>query len=370
MITSPAARFGLTPVRLTGWFFLGVLVAGFALWSQLRTVDNDLAFVLRVGHESGSRQFIEEELGSIPLTEGLGHDGQYSYLIGRDPFGLDGLPDLADDGAYRYRRALYGWLAGGFGLLPPQQLLVGLVFWTVVGFGVAAATTADVAALLGARGWAVVGIVGNLGLWLSVQLATADALAVGLAMLAVSLALRRRTGWAMLALAAAALTKDAYVLFAFGLTGWMFLDGRRRVAVTTLFVSTVPLALWVGWLSWQVGDGLSPKGNFSWPFVGLIESFSEWETTGDLVQALVAVLALVAATSVVFVVRHRLISWLTIPWILVALVSSVVVWADGNNAVRAFAPLWLLAWLGAAWWVQSRSAAADQPSISRKNLPV
>ena len=99
-----------SPVRLAGWFLVGVLVAGFALRSQLRAVDGELAFVLRVGHESSTRPFIEEELGPVPLTEGLGHDGQYSDLIARDPLGLDGLPDLADDGAYRYRRALLdGW---------------------------------------------------------------------------------------------------------------------------------------------------------------------------------------------------------------------------------------------------------------------
>ncbi len=131
-----------------------MLVAVFALWTQLRTVEGELSFVLRVGHESGARQLIEEDLGSIPLTEGLGHDGQYSYLIARDPFGLDGLPALADDGAYRYRRALYGWLSGGFGLLPPQSALIGLVLWSVIGFGAATAATADVAGLIGARSWA------------------------------------------------------------------------------------------------------------------------------------------------------------------------------------------------------------------------
>src|SRR3990172_6118984 len=161
-----------------------------------------------------------------------------------------------------------------------------------------------------------------------------------LAMLAVILALRRRTGWAVLALAAATLTKDAYLLFAIGMAGWMFFEDRRRPAIAVALVPALPLALWIGWLSWQVGDGLSAKDNFSWPLVGLVESFSEWERAGDLVQALVALAALVGALIVVVSARY---------W-------SVVVWGDGNNAVRAFAPLWLLAWLGAGWWVQPRSA--------------
>ncbi len=324
----------------------------------MRTVDGDVAFVLRVGHESGTRAFIEEELGSIPLTEGLGHDGQYSYLIARDPFGLDDLPALADDGAYRYRRALYGWMAGGLGMLPPQAALIGLAAWAIVGFGVATAATADVAALVGARSWAVLGVLGNLGMWLSVQLATADALAMALAMLAVSLTLRRRTGWAMVALAAAVLTKDAYVLFSVGLGGWLWFSGKRHSGLALALVPAVPLLLWVGWVSWQVGNGFSAKDNFAWPVVGLVESSSAWETTGDLVQAIVALIALAAALLIAVMTRQRLITWLTVPWILVALVSSAVVWGDGNNAVRAFAPLWLLAWLGAAWMVQTRSARA------------
>lgn len=354
---------GLSRKRLTVWFLAGVIVAVFALWSQLRTVDGDLAFVLRVGHESGTRTFIEDELGSIPLTEGLGHDGQYSYLIARDPLGLNDLPALADDGPYRYRRALYGWLAGGFGLLPPYGALIGLAAWTVIGFGVATAATADVAALLGARSWAVMGVLGNLGLWLSVQLATADALAMALAMVAVALVLRSRTGWAVVALAAAALTKDAYVLFAIGLGGWMLLTGRRRPAVAVALVPAVPLVLWIGWLTWQVGNGLSAKDNFAWPVVGLIDSFSAWETTADLVQAIVALAALAGTLIVVVVTRHRLITWLAVPWIVVALVSSAVVWGDGNNAVRAFAPLWLFLWLGAGCLVQSRAKpVAGQPA--------
>jgi hypothetical protein len=345
---------------ITVWFLVGVAVAGFALWNQQRTVDGELAFVLRVGHESGTRAFIESELGPIPLTEGLGHDGQYSYLVARDPLGLDGLASLADDGAYRYRRALHGWLAGGFGLLSPQAALAGLVVLTIVGFGVAAAATADVAGRIGARSWAVTGVLGNLGLWLSVQLATVDALAMALAIVAVGLVLRRRTGWAIAALAAAALTKDAYLLFALGLGGWMFARGEHRRGLIVAALPAVPLAMWIVWLTFQVGNGFSPKANFAWPAVGLAEALSEWDTTGDLVQALVALLALAGGVVIVLVTRHRLIGWLTVPWVAIALVSSVVVWGDGNNAVRAFAPLWLLAWLGSAWWAQNRTESLGE----------
>lgn len=353
---------GIGRRAVLSWALVGVFVAAFAQWAQLRNLDWDLTTTLRVGSASVARELIVEELGPVPVTRGAGHDGQYFYLIARDPWAVDGYAHLADDGGYRFRRPLYGWLAGGFGLFPPRTVLIGLVVWSIIGFGVATAATADVASLLGARRWAVVGVLGNLGLWLSVQLVTADALAVALAMLAVSLALRTRIGWAVLALAAAALTKDSYVLFAVGLGGWMFFEGQRRTAIAVTLVPAVPLALWISWLSGQVGGGLSSKDNFSLPLLGLVESVSQWDSTGDLVQALVALAALTAALAVVLVTRHRLIGWLAVPWVAVALVSSVTVWGDGNNAVRAFAPLWLLAWLGAGWWVQSRSVEPPDTS--------
>ena len=221
MRTGPA----LSLRAMLAWMLLGLVIGSFAQAVHLRSLDWEVAATLRVGVESGAKQVIVEELGPIPVTRGLGHDGQYFYLIARDPLAVNGYADLADDGGYRFRRPLYGWLAGGFGLLSPRAALVGLVVWSIIGFAGATAALADVASLLGARSWAVVGVLGNLGLWLSVQLVTADALAMALAMLAVSLALRRRTGWAVAALAAAALTKDTYLLFAFGLGGWMFFQG-------------------------------------------------------------------------------------------------------------------------------------------------
>lgn len=349
---------GSRSTRAVAWFVIGVAVATFAQWNQLRSVGGDLAFTLRVGTESQARPLIEEELGQIPLTEGLGHDGQYAYLIARDPLGLGGNPHLADDGPYRYRRAMYGWLAGGFGLLPPRAVVFGLSLWAIIGFGAATAVLADIGSLLGARWWAVVGVLGNLGLWLSVQLATADTLAMALVLLAVDLALRRRNGWAIVALAAAALTKDAYLLFAVGLAGWTFLGGRRGMAAAFLLAPAAPLALWAGWLTWQFGGGLSTKENLAAPLAGLIDSVSQWDPGADLVQAVVAVAALVAATSVAVLVRNRLLTWLAMPWVAVALISSEVVWADGNNAVRVFAPLWLVAWLGAAIWVRARATVS------------
>ena len=113
------------------WALVGIMVGAFAQWTQLRDLDWDLTATLRVGSDSAARDVIVEELGPIPVTRGAGHDGQYFYLIARDPWAVNGYADLADDGAYRFRRPLYGWLAGGFGLFPPQAALIGLVVWSI-----------------------------------------------------------------------------------------------------------------------------------------------------------------------------------------------------------------------------------------------
>ena len=340
---------------LLAWGLVGMFVGTLVQVVHLRDVDWDLVAALRVGAESETRHVIVDELGTVPVTRGTGHDGQYFYLIARDPWATEGYADLTDDGGYRFRRPLYGWLAGGFGALGPRPTLVGLSVWAIVGLALATAATADVVAQLGGRLWGMIGVVANLGLWLSVQLVTADALATGLAMLAVALALRNRSGWGAVALAGAALAKETFVLFAIGLAIWSWLRKDRKAAVSYLIVPAVSLGTWIAWLETQVGGALSPKSNFSLPFLGIIEAVPDWTNSSEVAHALVAGGSLVIAAAGMLVVRNRLLTWLTIPWVSVAVVSSAVVWAGANNAVRAFAPAWLLGWLSWAVFAQRRN---------------
>ncbi|NIA25936.1 MAG: hypothetical protein GWP04_10270 [Gammaproteobacteria bacterium] len=345
------------------WFSVGVAVGAVALVLQLGSPGAHLSDILRVGEASPARALIASELGTLHYTQGQGHDGQYSYLVARDPLAQRGLANQADDGGYRFRRALYSWLAGGFGSLTPWGTLWGLAVWSILGLGIATAAIAEIARLLGARQWAVVGVVANLGLWLPVQLATADALAIGLALAGVALVLHDKTWLAALVFAAAVLTKDTYLAFPLAVSAWLLTTRRRRDAVAVLLPAVLLLLGWSSWLELQIGQGFSLKGNLSWPLVGLVESLP-WQSTANGALAVMALLGFVVAAAGVGLARHPLLTWLTAPWMLTALLSSRLVWEGGNNAVRALAPLWALGFLSLALW------AAQRRSTSRRNLPV
>ena len=350
--------FPLRRSRLLLWFVLGVVAGIVALVIELSPPGSHLSGILRVGAESPARTVIEMELGQVPVTNGVGHDGQYSYLVARDPFATEGYANLADDGGYRFRRALYGWLAGGFGQFTPRETLWGLLIWAIVGLGLATAAIADVAASLNARRWAIAGVVANIGLWLSIQLATPDALGMGLSLVALALVLRKRTTSAGWLFAAAALTKETFMLFPLALTCWLITQHRFRRAIATSAPPLVVLVAWSGWLSIQLGDGFSTKGNLALPLTGLLDSLP-WSNDTSGVLAGLAILGVILAISGFVLDRSALLRWLTAPWIATAIISSSLVWKDGNNAARALAPCWMLGVLALAHWrAQSKQPAA------------
>ena len=206
--------------HLVAWFLVGVVVAVFLQWLQVRALSGDWTGLVNAGQESSLRPLIEAQLGPVATVKQAGHDGQFSYLIALDPLGRGPAPDLFDHGAYRYRRILLPALGGGFGLLGGEGALAGLAVWTMMGMGLATAAIADLGEALGARPWVVAGVLANPGVWLSVQLLTPDVLALGLALSGVALWHRGLRMWGIMALALAALAKDQYLLVAVGLAGW------------------------------------------------------------------------------------------------------------------------------------------------------
>ena len=349
--------------HLMAWFLVGVLVAVFLQWLQVRALDGDWTGLVNTGEASALRPLIEAELGPVATVEQAGHDGQFSYLIAVDPLGRGSAPDLFDHGAYRYRRILLSALAGGFGWLGGEAALVGLMVWTAVGMGLATAGMADLGASLGTRPWVVAGVLANPGVWLSVQLLTPDVLALGLALSGVALWRRGLRVPGAMALALAALAKDQYVLVAAGLAGSEWFRAHRRESALLVVGAATPLVIWSLWLTATMGEGLTPRGNFSVPLVGIFGSATGWAETSakDLTFSLIAIGGLVLAALVPFFSRSSLLRWLTWPWVILAVISSGWVWNLGNNSLRVFAPLLTLAVLGSGMRAVSVSQA-DGPA--------
>lgn len=220
-----------------------------------------LEATLRVGAESDARPFIEDDFGRpVPVTAGHGHDGWRFFLTAQDPFALDDERRPVYR-AYRYRRVLGPLLAGGFGTFPAPATVLGLNVIGVLGFGLAVGTTAALASPLGARAWVPLGALLNVGLWLSIELVTADTLTLGLALLAVYLSLRHRPAWAAVAMTLAVLAKETSILFAAGLVIWLYIDGQRGAALRMAVLPIGAIATWMLYLESVLGGAFKSNSN-------------------------------------------------------------------------------------------------------------
>jgi hypothetical protein len=328
------------------WAATGLLVA--VIVQAVNIVQlGDLAGALRLGAAAPTRPLVEAELGQIQLAEGTGHDGYQFLVIALDPLARDAEHQTVYYG-YRHRRVLYPALAGLGGLLPGRAALAGMAVWNALGVALCAGAVAWLVPRLGAAGWGPAGAVANMGLLNSVQLLTADTLAIGFGLLAAALLVARRLGWAIVALTAAVLTKETSILFTVGAAGWLLTRRDWTAAALTLTVPTGVALAWAGYIEGTIGNGFATQRNLGWPLAGVAEGIGQWNEPGMVVLGLTALAGLIVAGVGAVRSRSSLLLSLTIPWILVTLVSSAVVWGDGNNALRVFSVLWIFGILGLA----------------------
>jgi len=345
----------LTRARWLLWFLLGVSVA-LSLQTLQAMATGGWDGLVNVGEDSSLRPFIEQELGRVATTPG-GHDGQFSLVLALDPFGRTGTHRLFDHDAYRYRRILYPLLSGGFGLVHGRAVLAGLVLVAAFGVGLATASVARLAGLLGARLWVVFGVLANPGVWMSVQLLTSDTLALGLSLTGVVLWLERRRAWALVIFALALLTKDQYLLVPLAIAGWAWSRGLRRQAALVAVVPALPLIAWATSLDLILGGGFATRSNVA--LLGVLDSARVWTETLPAEQALIGVtIAGLCIAAVAPFRAGKLFRWLAWPWVLLALTTSTWVWDLGNNAARVLTPLWVLGLL-------ALSVAIETPRCAR-----
>jgi hypothetical protein len=297
--------------------------------------------LISVGEDSSLRPLIEPDFESLVLVPGGGHDGQFSYTVAVDPLGRQSA-GLYPDPAYRHRRILYSFLSGWGGALRGPPVLTLLIFWAMVGVGLAAASV--VGLLEGRTGWWLLLVLANPGLWLAAQLLTPDALGLGLAMAGVALWTRDRIWAAALLLALAALSKDQFLLIPIVIAVYELASRKKAARLLPLFASAIPLIVWADVLELSIGGGFSPRGNLGPPMVGIIEASRTWgeASLNDQTFTALTMLGLVLALVGGWLARRRLIGWLALAWAALALFSSSWVWNLGNNSLRAFAILWIL----------------------------
>ena len=344
------------------WLAAGLLVGLAIQTSQARYAGN-WSGLLSAGSDSPLLPTLAREIPNLVVFPGEGHDGQATYGVGLDPL-LNERPPVVPDASYRYRRILLPLLGSGFGTIQSRSLLNALTTLNLIGFALGCWAAAMIAESRKLRGWIAVAALANVGIWLSLQTTTPDAFAFGLMMLGVAMALRGSSGVAAVLLAAAILTKETYAVVSVGLIAWALARGDRRAAIRHA-MAILPAGAWSLYLAMTLREGLATGGNLEIPFAGLLEATLLWPGTGLRDQILTALTLAGLGLSIYVTARQPWSFWsfLMVPWILLALVSSHWIWDLGNNSIRSFAPLLTFA-------LFAMVEPADQPSNSRRNLPV
>jgi hypothetical protein len=319
--------------------------------------------LLAVGEESlGS--VIAKEIPNVVVVDHVGHDGQATYGVALDPW-IAQPPSEVPDATYRYRRILLPMLGSGFGFLGGEALLWSLTILNLGGFVLSAWAFSLIVRERGLPWWLPVIPLLNVGLFLSLQSTTPDAAGLGLAMLAMALAVKEKHLFAAFAAGGAALTKEVFVVVCASLGLLALIHLRRRSVALTYFAATGPALLWSAYLFARLEEGPATGGNLGLPFAGIFESLALWSSTSSRDRGFTALSIAILALAVLSLLRggKSLWSYLLTPFVAIALVASRAVWHLGNNSLRTLAPLLPLALL-------LLFDSSDHVKRSRRNLPV
>lgn len=333
------------PATALFWLIAGTAVALSLLVTQ---AAGERTRLLHVGSNNPLLPQIERDLGHVVLTDAIGHDGQFNYLIARDPFGrgLTSAALLAFDSngpRYRYRRILLPLIAGGVGQLSGAWTLTALIALTALGIGLATVATADLSFQWNVKSGAAIAAMLNGSIFIASGLLTTEPFALGLALTGVALFLRQRRILGAAALAAAGLTKETYALVPLALAVWSWRN-QRRASAALCVAALVPLALWSAWVTARF-PGSSTAGNVGIPLLGFLQAIRAWiiseQERIEIFPAALVISALAAAITA-SVRRSGVIRYLLVPWLLLAMCATLAVWGKANNPARVFTILWPL----------------------------
>jgi len=131
---------------------VGILIGLMAMCVTLAIHDWDPAGPLMVGVEAPLRDYVEDRLGDIPLTDGTGHDGKYFFVQAHDPLLLDPVANAAlmERPTYRSQRMLYPLMASAGSWFGDTGILWFMLLINVLAIGVGTWATAAFALAMGA----------------------------------------------------------------------------------------------------------------------------------------------------------------------------------------------------------------------------
>jgi hypothetical protein len=262
-----------------------------------------------------------------------------------------------EEAAYRAGRPLFGWLGWAVSLGRPGAVPVALLALTVLGAAAFVASTALAAASLGRRpDMAVLAVLlpGSVALLGSTG---PEALGTGLAIAGAVLWCRERRWAGVVAMTAAALTRETLVIVPLAIV----LDElRRRAWRPALLVPPAALAIWdlvdrsrYGYFPWAAG-----RGRLAVPWTSL-GAAARW-SAADAAVAIGGAVLVGAGT------RRLPVMWrgIVAGYVGLALVMGPDVWKDWWAFSRPLLPLYAIAFIGCLPYAH-RTMAGERPQNAR-----
>ena len=312
---------------------LGVLV-------DLEANGGNAVGLIQPGAAGPSAAVFAEDFPQLDLPDGLGHDGQQFYVVARAPTDLDALERGLDRPRYRLQRPLFPALVW---MLHPSGGGYGLV-WAMAAVGTLAVFLAGLAAgalatHLGGGTWPTLLVPLLPGTYAALRLSLADTLALGLVLLAVFLAERRRLWGAVIGAVLAVLTKESILVVLVGYA----LVRRTRESVAAVVSAAAVTAAWWGLLHLLVDAHSNQVLEFTWPMGGVVRSLDDWLAGADWIAGVTVIGSYLLAAAALRIrgIDHRLFGPLAATTAFSMFLGPDVVGLDFNGP-RTLGPMLVL----------------------------
>jgi hypothetical protein len=288
-------------------------------------------------------EYAEALLGEIVIAPQAGHDGKFFFSQAMDPFYLE--PEThaiyLDRPAYRAQRMLYPTLASLGGLLSPVATAWGLVMVNILAMGVGTAYTSLVAQRMGLSTWYGLAFTLNPGIFIVMAIDGSGIVAGAGLMAGVYYTMRRDLVPAVIALSAAALSRETMLIAAAGLA-WYLVKKTGRVP-WVYSAPFVAVALWWMYVHTKLQEGASQDLQaVGLPFVGFAEAMGRWLSEPDsLVSMGTGILLILVSLSLLIrsIRTPTELGWATAGFALLGLLLSEPVWHEYFDSARALAPV-------------------------------
>jgi len=331
------------------------------------------AVVIHFGRKAPNLALARSDFGpSVPIPLKDGQDGEYFWVLARDPLLLHPATVFRnlDRPAYRAQRIGYPALAAPWGVAGPYGLAWGLIITNLAAVAVGAAATAGIAGRRGVPDRAVLAWVASPAIFISFVLDTGDVVALAAVMVCVWSVLARRWGAAVVTAVVATLAREPSLLA----VGALAVASRempvrwRRLLVLCPALAGAAWALYERWrLSWpaaRIEDFSAPLGGYDYAFRHGWLPFHDWGNAAVAVAVL-----LFAIYTVVFWMKHRqdLLLWAALPYVVLVPVFSGQVLDLSTNSLRAIGAAPTLVWLAwTSYHTVSHVPTADRTATERR----